>query len=127
MASKALADAEEVFFSTKTKFRLDKHFPLLISLDEGINILDEYLKIDGLSVVGGDVWRKINNKISIYDTWGIVRNDSEPMVEYTQRSFIETKEYLLKIKCNGGDFAQDLFVDIVLKDALTGEPFRAAE
>lgn len=92
--------------------------PKLLPFRIAIEVLERMLN-DPLAVVGGDIWGVCGERYEIREDWFCERTPAESPVSFAYRSMEAAIARLTKASQHYGD---GVLVDLVVKDAITGEP-----
>lgn len=118
MASAVLTKYKDVVAADGNYLRPYECGPNLLDSQVALTVLERMMN-EPLAVVGGDIWIVRGERYEIRADWFCERMPAESAVSFARRS-IETA--VTRLNQASQQHSDGVFVDLVVKDAITGEP-----
>lgn len=124
MASAVLTKYREVIFGDDDEnsgYVIPYEYgPKLLNAQNAVAVLEQMLN-EPLAIVGGDIWTVCGERYEIREDWFCERMPAESSSSFARRS-META--IARVNMASQYYGSSVLVDLVVKDAITGEPLR---
>lgn len=121
MASAVILKFQSLLKESGALFRPYEHAPLLLPINAAMLVVSK-MDDDLLVIAGGDFWFSINLRFERESGWSCEKLPHETADSYAKRSLLIATKKMCDVVKNS--LTDSIFVDLVVKDAITGESLR---